>query len=296
MSERVLFVDDEPQVLEGIQRALRKQVEVQTATSGAEGLRLLREAGPFALVVSDMRMPSVSGAQFLMKVREQSPDTVRLVLSGQADLQATIEAVNQGHIYRFLSKPCPVEQLLAAIEDGLKQHRLLVAEKVLLEQTLSGCVKPCHGCAEAGLSPGTLRVSDGSIGRGGPGIATATADFGGDFRRTDAGHVGVRISIGGAQAIPGYHPDDTVGASEPRSGSARHQRGRGSPKRLEIQSRRLLREYQRQAAKLARLAHHSPGILLLDTDEEGAVAVDECDGECDVRELLAQIELAMNSR
>jgi response regulator RpfG family c-di-GMP phosphodiesterase len=140
MSERVLFVDDEPQVLEGIQRALRKQVELQTATSGAEGLRLLSEAGPFALVVSDMRMPSMNGAQFLAKVREQNPDTVRMILSGQADLQATIAAVNEGHIYRFLSKPCAPEQLLAAIEDGLKQHRLLVAEKVLLEQTLSGCV------------------------------------------------------------------------------------------------------------------------------------------------------------
>jgi response regulator RpfG family c-di-GMP phosphodiesterase len=140
MSDRVLFVDDEPNVLEGIQRSLRKQVDLRTAASGAEGLRLLTEAGPFALVVSDMRMPIMNGAQFLAKVREQSPDTVRMILSGQADLQATIAAVNEGHIYRFLSKPCPAEQLLVSIEDGLKQHRLLTAEKVLLEQTLSGCV------------------------------------------------------------------------------------------------------------------------------------------------------------
>jgi response regulator RpfG family c-di-GMP phosphodiesterase len=140
MNERVLFVDDEPQVLEGIQRSLRKQVDLQTATSGVEGLRLLKEAGPFALVVSDMRMPNMNGAQFLAKAREQNPDTVRMILSGQADLQATIAAVNEGHIYRFLNKPCPVEQLLASIEDGLNQHRLLTAEKVLLEQTLSGCV------------------------------------------------------------------------------------------------------------------------------------------------------------
>jgi DNA-binding NtrC family response regulator len=140
MSDRVLFVDDEPNVLEGIQRSLRKQVDLQTAGSGAEGLRVLTEAGPFALVVSDMRMPTMNGAQFLAKVREQSPDTVRMILSGQADLQATIAAVNEGHIYRFLSKPCPAEQLLVAIADGLKQHRLITAEKVLLEQTLSGCV------------------------------------------------------------------------------------------------------------------------------------------------------------
>jgi CheY-like chemotaxis protein len=140
VNSRVLFVDDEPQVLEGIQRSLRKQLDLHTAPSGAEGLRVLTEAGPFALVVSDKRMPVMNGAQFLAKVRAQSPDTVRMILSGQADLQATIAAVNEGHIYRFLSKPCPADQLLASIEDGLKQHRLLSAEKVLLEQTLSGCV------------------------------------------------------------------------------------------------------------------------------------------------------------
>jgi response regulator RpfG family c-di-GMP phosphodiesterase len=141
MSRRVLFVDDEPNILEGIQRTLRKQVELQTASSGAEALRLMREAGPFALVVSDMRMPAMNGAQFLAKVREQEPDTIRMILSGQADLEATIAAVNEGHIYRFLTKPCPTDQLLAAVEDGLNQHRLLTAEKVLLEQTLSGAVE-----------------------------------------------------------------------------------------------------------------------------------------------------------
>jgi response regulator RpfG family c-di-GMP phosphodiesterase len=141
MNQRVLFVDDEPNVLEGIQRTLRKQVELQTASSGAEALRLMRETGPFALVVSDMRMPAMNGTEFLAKVREQEPDTVRMILSGQADLQDTIAAVNEGHIYRFLSKPCPSDRLLAAVEDGLNQHRLLTAEKVLLEQTLSGAVK-----------------------------------------------------------------------------------------------------------------------------------------------------------
>jgi response regulator RpfG family c-di-GMP phosphodiesterase len=141
VNQRVLFVDDEPNVLEGIQRTLRKQVDLRTASSGAEALRLMQEAGPFALVVSDMRMPAMNGAQFLAKVREQEPDTIRMILSGQADLEATIAAVNEGHIYRFLTKPCPSERLLAAVEDGLHQHRLLTAEKVLLEQTLSGAVK-----------------------------------------------------------------------------------------------------------------------------------------------------------
>ena len=127
MSERILFVDDEPNLLDGIRRTLRKHGGLQTATSGAEGLRLLNEAGPFALVVSDMRMPLMNGAKFLAKVRELAPDTVRMILSGQSDLQATIAAVNDGDIYRFLNKPCPAEQLWSAVEDGLKQYRLLSA-------------------------------------------------------------------------------------------------------------------------------------------------------------------------
>jgi response regulator RpfG family c-di-GMP phosphodiesterase len=141
MNQRVLFVDDEPNILEGIQRTLRKQVELETASSGAEALRLIGESGPFAVVISDMRMPAMNGAQFLAKVREQEPNTVRMILSGHADLDATIAAVNEGHIYRFLTKPCPTDRLLAAVQDGLNQHRLLIAEKVLLEQTLSGAVK-----------------------------------------------------------------------------------------------------------------------------------------------------------
>ncbi len=139
--ERVLFVDDEINVLQAVQRTLHNRFTVHTAPSGAEGLRELREAGPFALVVSDMQMPGMNGAQFLTQVREQSTDTVRMILSGHADLSSTIAAVNDGHIYRFLCKPCPADQLLAAVEDGLRQHRLITAEKVLLEQTLGGSIK-----------------------------------------------------------------------------------------------------------------------------------------------------------
>ena len=69
----------------------------------------------------------MNGTQFLARVREQEPDTVRMILSGQADLNDTIAAVNEGRIYRFLTKPCPSERLLAAVEDGLNQHRLLTA-------------------------------------------------------------------------------------------------------------------------------------------------------------------------
>jgi CheY-like chemotaxis protein len=141
MSDQVLFVDDEPHLLEAIQRTMRKRVAMHTAGSGAEGLKILVDKGPFALVISDMRMPEMNGAQFLSKVRELSPETVRMILSGQADLEATLSAVNEGHVFQFLSKPCPPDSLFAAIGNGLEQYRLVKAEKVLLEETLSGAVK-----------------------------------------------------------------------------------------------------------------------------------------------------------
>jgi len=138
--ERVLFVDDEPHLLEAIARGLRNRFEVHTAIGGAEGLRLLQAAAPFAVVVSDMRMPEMDGVQFLSRVRELHPDTVRMILSGQSDLAATIAAVNEGNIFRFLSKPCTTQYLLAAVGTAVEQYQLLTAEKVLLEQTLSGAV------------------------------------------------------------------------------------------------------------------------------------------------------------
>lgn len=140
MARSVLFVDDEPNVLDAIARALRTRFDIRTATGGREGLRLLETAGPVAVVVSDMRMPEMDGVQFLAKVRDLYPDTVRIILSGQSDLTATIAAVNEGNIFRFLSKPCTSEALSAAVGTAMEQYHLITAEKVLLEQTLSGAV------------------------------------------------------------------------------------------------------------------------------------------------------------
>jgi DNA-binding NtrC family response regulator len=141
MSEKILFVDDEPAVLRGYQRLLHNEFKVTAAVGGAGALIILRTQGPFAVVVSDMRMPEMTGAQFLAKVRLLWPDTVRLILSGQSDLESTIAAVNDGHIFRFLSKPCSSDQIWAAVEAALQQYRLTTAEKVLLKQTLAVVVK-----------------------------------------------------------------------------------------------------------------------------------------------------------
>src|SRR5580700_1781491 len=102
MADKVLFVDDESLVLESYRRMLYREFEVETALGGEQGLAILRERGPFSVVISDMRMPGMSGAQFLAKVRQASPDTVRMLLTGYTDLMAVVEAVNEGNIFRFL--------------------------------------------------------------------------------------------------------------------------------------------------------------------------------------------------
>jgi DNA-binding NarL/FixJ family response regulator len=141
MSDRVLFVDDEPNVLDGIRRQLRNRLDVETAIGAAAGLELIESKGPFAVVVSDMRMPEMNGARFLARVNEIAPDTVRMVLSGQADLDSTVAAVNEGHIFRFLMKPCDPDKLIQAITAGIDQYKLVNAEKHLLENTLNATVK-----------------------------------------------------------------------------------------------------------------------------------------------------------
>jgi two-component system, probable response regulator PhcQ len=181
----ILLVDDEANVTDALKRTFRREpYEFLTATSGAAALELLGRI-PIQVVISDEQMPGMSGSEFLSAVRKQYPHTIRMILSGQASLEAAVRAINEGEVYRFFLKPCNPTDLLFTVQQALAQRR------------------------------------------------------------------------------------------------------------LEAQSRRLLREYQRQASTLARLEHERPGILLLDTDEEGAVVVDESDGECDVKDLLAQIEQAM---
>jgi CheY-like chemotaxis protein len=137
----VLCVDDEPQVLESLKLNLRRTCTVSTAASGAEALALLDQARDVAVIVSDMRMPSMNGAVFLAQARLKAPDAVRLLLTGQSDIESAIAAVNDGQIFRFLSKPCAPAVLLDAVASAVTQHRLITSERVLLQQTLHGSIQ-----------------------------------------------------------------------------------------------------------------------------------------------------------
>jgi len=141
MTERILCVDDDPNVLQAYQRSLRKRFVLEPAVGANEALQAIREQGPYAVVVADMRMPGMNGIELLARVREISPQTVRIMLTGHADQTVAVDAVNQGHIFRFLTKPCPPDQFAAALDAGLEQWRLIVAERELLSNTLRGSIK-----------------------------------------------------------------------------------------------------------------------------------------------------------
>ena len=137
MINKILFVDDEPNVLQGIQRTLRKDFDIHVADGGENALAMISSEGPFAVVVSDMRMPGMDGIHFLARVKEIAPDSIRIMLTGNSDQQTAMNAVNEGSIFRFLTKPCPPDNLTNTLKAGLEQYRLVTAEKQLLEQTLN---------------------------------------------------------------------------------------------------------------------------------------------------------------
>ncbi len=138
---RVVCVDDEARVVEGLVLHLRKDYEVHTALSGEQALKLLKKIGGAAVVVSDMRMPVMDGATLLNRVMSSYPDATRILLTGDPGRDAAAAAVNKGQIFRFLTKPCPPDQLKSAIESGVIQHRLVNAERSILMETLIGCIK-----------------------------------------------------------------------------------------------------------------------------------------------------------
>jgi two-component system probable response regulator PhcQ len=179
----ILLVDDEPNITEALKRALRKEPYLfLTATSGAEAEKLL-ETQHVDAIISDEQMPVMSGSEFLARARKRFPNTIRMVLSGQASLEAAVRAINEGEVYRFFLKPVNPTDLAFTIRQALEH------------------------------------------------------------------------------------------------------------KRLEEQSRRLLREFQKQATTLARIKRESETILHLDTDDQGAILLDE--DECNVTDLLAEMEDAM---
>jgi response regulator RpfG family c-di-GMP phosphodiesterase len=141
MRAKILLVDDDANLLAACERNLRRKFQIETALSGEAGLKKIAERGPFGVVVADRQMPGMDGVTFLTHVTQAAPETVRLMLTGNADLEGIIRLVNDSNIFRFLTKPCPPEVLGKALEDAEALYQLRISEKELLNKTLSGSIK-----------------------------------------------------------------------------------------------------------------------------------------------------------
>ena len=155
MQPRVLFVDDEPHVTEALRRVLKKApYEILTASSADEALQILAQVS-VDVVVSDERMPGMAGSELLATVRHAYPDTVRIILTGHASLEAAVRAINEGEVYRFLTKPCNEGDLTLALEHALQRKESMIAS----QQPLAGAERqsaPLHELEQE--YPGITRV------------------------------------------------------------------------------------------------------------------------------------------
>ncbi len=156
---RILIVDDDPQLLSGLSRNLRRLIPVETANGGEDALALLRRDKNFSIIMCDMRMPGMNGAEFFSKARLQLPDAVRILLTGQADLAAVISAINDGHIDRFLSKPVERDDLMRVIGAAMAHYRLKKDEVRQLDATRRLAVDWGHGVLSLTSMPTYARAS-----------------------------------------------------------------------------------------------------------------------------------------
>jgi response regulator RpfG family c-di-GMP phosphodiesterase len=131
----ILFVDDEENVLRSLRRLfIDEDYEIYTALSGAEGLEVLKEK-EIAVVVSDQRMPKMSGPEFLEHAKQVSPESVRIVLTGHADITETIAAINKGGAYRYITKPWNGDEMISTVRGAAEKYRLVQENKYLTELT-----------------------------------------------------------------------------------------------------------------------------------------------------------------
>jgi FixJ family two-component response regulator len=130
---RVLVVDDEEAILETMTFTFQDDYEVHTSTDARKALDVLDNEGPFAVVLTDQRMPGMSGVEFVAEVFRRHPATVRMILTGFSDIEAIIQAINDGHVYAYITKPWEPEQLKQLMKQAVEHHKLSVENERLLQ-------------------------------------------------------------------------------------------------------------------------------------------------------------------
>ena len=133
--ERVLLVDDEPNVLASLRRQLHKEkFDIHTAQNGFDALEIVHNSDAFAVIVSDYHMPGMNGLEFLLQTQLISPDTSRVVLTGNTDIKVALDAINRGNLFRFLLKPSSPDVFLLTVKAGIEQYRLILNERELMNE------------------------------------------------------------------------------------------------------------------------------------------------------------------
>jgi len=122
--EKILFVDDDPMLLAGIRRQLRNEFDIDCAEGGRAGLDMMKTGAHYAAIVADMRMPGMDGVEFLSSIAEKYPDPTRIMLTGNNDQETAVKAVNEGHVFRFLNKPCSIDELRETLTAAVERHRM----------------------------------------------------------------------------------------------------------------------------------------------------------------------------
>ncbi len=158
MMTRLLFVDDDATLLKAIERNLCFDYELRTAESGQLGLDTISSQDAFTVVITDMKMPQMNGIQFIEKARQISPDSIYIMLTGNQDVDTAIGAINDGSVFRFLNKPCPISDIKSAVDAGIRQHQLIHSEKELLQKTFVGAVNVLTDVLES-LRPEAIKQS-----------------------------------------------------------------------------------------------------------------------------------------
>ena len=139
-AHRILIVDDDANLLKSFKRILGARFETITAANGADGLRAVKEQGPFTVAISDYKMPGMNGLEFFTRAGETDPRMVRILLTGFADLDMSLKALNEVDVFRLLTKPCPPKIMAKALFDAVGYHEAMAAEREMMDTTLKACV------------------------------------------------------------------------------------------------------------------------------------------------------------
>ncbi len=148
MKEKILLVDDDENLLQALTRHLRKHFDVVTATDAVRALEILDENPDFPVIVADLNMPGMDGIDFFIKAKEHHPNVIRIMLSGNIDFTQSVRAVNEGNVYRFLSKPFPAKKLVQVLGNAVDQYKLNVAisNQLALQKQLGQTISTCSYC------------------------------------------------------------------------------------------------------------------------------------------------------